>query len=1188
MKAIIGIFLFFYQINCLDEYIENSVPIVKMDNQTLEIGSSNTYSIEFTRSTNFTFDIKDEDIYQINIHAINCNFDIYSNGKIINQINLDTYSIQIKNESKSVIINPLIDIIDGREKKNYELQRCYLSINSFKENQPKVKIENREETIFYFEPQDSKILNLLYELKEISNDSFASLFFQLNEKCNFSININYNNENQKEIISKNISDTTYIFLSSDLLKNLSINNSNINISIIIKKIDDNKGVKMNFKIIEKEIISMIQKNALNYGFLTTEIKYQYFYSEIFKGEEGEIMLHNKRFYGELLAKIVTNDELNITDLYNSSKYPKLNDTDTTFLNYNPHSLKLIYNNNDTSKCLNGCYLLITYEQKQSEGNYPNIGYEFTLLSRTWNYSDFISSIIDIPFNEYILGAFEKDSITHHYYSIHIPKDADKIIIQYEGNYIDIFYEEGRKKINTMKIIENDKNLEIINNQEVLILNNEYYNFKNKTVSFAFRSKDYFANIFSFYYFKIFYAKNNETIYFPLDSQFGNLCLPEQNTNTNKFYCHFIFQNRYNELSKNFSISSNNLNEYFKINALTIYKNGSINNETNEIFYIYYYNNISEIDYFIFIFEFENSEIKSIVSTISESINNSYPYIYSSQMFYLIGIKKNFLYKLKYQYTLINKYIYGPLKTDGWIEVSILNYEKISLSRNYRGKPVALDINSRTNDMLYGIDDKSEFIFVINLEYIMRNKGIIEIKSGDIRSQIMESGYFPLYYYFKIKHKDYINFDVNLRLNSYDDSVMNNNFEIKGYLLDEDQIKRKIRGEHLQLKNSINGIYSNIKVGLIEANQNNTYYDNYNYCLIEINNTDSTFINSYFLAELVVKEYNKDFYFMPINRYIIETFGDYDAIKDKNRYHILVDQKGSDEVWIELSPDYNDIEIIFTNETNPDGFRCSDFNCTMKELNGFKKYVIYEINNDNIYFDVINPKKRKANYMIRYYYGLEKYGFKYYLNKMNKEYIDTNDENITLSLTFDPIEIKNQDKHVERDFTIYFYINGLLYKKNDGSEELINTTAILYEKNASYEDQTIHIYDRYHPQPFNLIFKNIPRKENCIYDLQIKINVFLEENLFNEEILIFTKEIDLFDIKLKEDNSLLWYILGPILGLIFLILVPFLVIKYIRLNKANANLQKEIQSMAYSNNVYKDVITKDKDSKEDMDYDSTFI
>ena len=43
---------------------------------------------------------------------------------------------------------------------------------------------------------------------------------------------------------------------------------------------------------------------------------------------------------------------------------------------------------------------------------------------------------------------------------------------------------------------------------------------------------------------------------------------------------------------------------------------------------------------------------------------------------------------------------------------------------------------------------------------MQNKGIIEVKSGEARSQIIENGYFPLYYYLKIKDQNDINIDVN--------------------------------------------------------------------------------------------------------------------------------------------------------------------------------------------------------------------------------------------------------------------------------------------------------------------------------------------------------------------------------------------------------------------------------------------
>ena len=76
---------------------------------------------------------------------------------------------------------------------------------------------------------------------------------------------------------------------------------------------------------------------------------------------------------------------------------------------------------------------------------------------------------------------------------------------------------------------------------------------------------------------------------------------------------------------------------------------------------------------------------------------------------------------------------------------------------------------------------------------------------------------------------------------------------------------------------------------------------------------------------------------------------------------------------------------------------------------------------------------------------------------------------------------------------------------------------------------------------------------------------------------------------EEEKSILWYILGPILGVIFLLLIIYFIIKYIRLKNANLNLKDEVKSIAYSHNVEKNVITKvKKTSEKESDYESTFI
>ena len=77
---------------------------------------------------------------------------------------------------------------------------------------------------------------------------------------------------------------------------------------------------MFFKIIEENNICLLTKNALNFGFITSKSTYQYYYTEILEGEEGELMLHNKRLYGELYAKLIIKNETTYNQLNNRSYF----------------------------------------------------------------------------------------------------------------------------------------------------------------------------------------------------------------------------------------------------------------------------------------------------------------------------------------------------------------------------------------------------------------------------------------------------------------------------------------------------------------------------------------------------------------------------------------------------------------------------------------------------------------------------------------------------------------------------------------------------------------------------------------------------------------------------------------------------------------------------------------------------
>ena len=440
-------FLIFIQTNYIKGYTDFSYASY---NNTIEMetGISKIHFIGYKKNTNLSFDIKDENNYQINIRSINCNIKIEYDGDIINQKYLKSYSLEMDYHNNNLIITPLIDIIDGEEKEDYDNKDCLLSINSIKIEKPQLQIEHKMDSEIFFDHSNLNSLNIAYNIdSDFKEDNFIAMLIQFEEKSNFSIVENYKNDiKQIELISKKIQNSAFIYFNSFILNNASDNSPNGILSINIEKMDD-KNLSINLKIVEKNIVLILEKNELNYGFIASKTKNQYYYMEIFQEEEGEIILHNKRLYGELYAKIVNKSQINITELYNPLIYPNrtLDNTNETYLYYNPHTLTLKYNSEDTENCFKGCYLLITYEQKNSEEDFPLFGYEFTLISRYWNISDYISNIVDIQFNEYIMGSFEKGAISHHYYSVSIPDDAAKFIIQIEGNYIEGSMEKEEKK-----------------------------------------------------------------------------------------------------------------------------------------------------------------------------------------------------------------------------------------------------------------------------------------------------------------------------------------------------------------------------------------------------------------------------------------------------------------------------------------------------------------------------------------------------------------------------------------------------------------------------------------------------------------------------------------------------------------------------------------------------------------------
>ena len=433
------------------------------------------------------------------------------------------------------------------------------------------------------------------------------------------------------------------------------------------------------------------------------------------------------------------------------------------------------------------------------------------------------------------------------------------------------------------------------------------------------------------------------------------------------------------------------------------------------------------------------------------------------------------YTLKYQYVFGNYF-------GGGIKFSFISYHGFDTSRNFKGRPFAFPIDSETENITISVEYDNS-IYFLELIYNIKNKVIDELKSGETISNFIKTGRFPLFYYLKVKNETYINYDISFRLFSYDDLLLNNDFEIEGYIVNEDTVKRKINGEYIQLNEPTKAYYSEaFKVGLLKINQE--IEDNKNYILIQILNNRQDYIDSYLLLEIIVKEKNDDIYYLPVNQYMLQTFdGDNGEIRTENKYYLNIRDSylypWEDQTLIVLSSGFSDIEVKFDDSIK------NRIDYDLFPYTGHDRYYIYKGETDDIYFSVVNPKKRKdINYMIRYFYT-GKTGIYVYTVDLNPEIkeFNENEKSVSISLTFNPIEIKMYWENILSNYSIYFDVVGLLFKKDEKYEQQLNTSSKIIDRDYSF----ISIYTRvnysyYNKQKWSIVFENIPKEMNYVYEL----------------------------------------------------------------------------------------------------------
>ena len=175
---------------------------------------------------------------------------------------------------------------------------CHLIINSFNNSNneiPNLNLIEKKPTFLHFD-KNLKQIRLFYNPKMEKSESIVFSFF-IKDKVKFKVTYEF----EQVSLNKTISYIDKFIIKKDLIPS-----KKNNISILLTLKEEDKISDIIVRVIgDNSTFYYLQRNYLNLEFILSEEETQYYCMEVYKNEEGEILLHDKRKNGKL-ASIIFN------------------------------------------------------------------------------------------------------------------------------------------------------------------------------------------------------------------------------------------------------------------------------------------------------------------------------------------------------------------------------------------------------------------------------------------------------------------------------------------------------------------------------------------------------------------------------------------------------------------------------------------------------------------------------------------------------------------------------------------------------------------------------------------------------------------------------------------------------------------------------------------------------------------
>ena len=953
----------------------------------------------------------------------------------------------------------------------------------------------------------SKFQNTYYQYPFLMNDDLNGILIQFKFDYDNFVYLNIDNKPKVEIIFKFpnqkqnfethvITKDSSFFIPKKNFEEYCPNFYQCSLKINILKQEDyaEDGFYSIYTNIHSSFNSLeyITKNKIfNYNLRPNDKRY--FYTQIDKGEQGEInFLFNKgngKIYATLLEK--SGDK--------SDKIPNFDE----FLPYDYLNNVVKYDAKDKNNCEKGCLLYFLIENAENSQNYlTEVSFN---INKKWQENNNENGIIEIPLNKYIKGTLKKND--YKYYTITVPYDYRKIAFNLYSKKGIAYIIEGKSHFSKK----------------------DYYNWELKPDNSGFGRTIILSNSLSDVSFSIGITSDNdytigdeeEIIYYleiqglyndDIDNPFYHITNERSITcNTrNSFFCNAILY-----------IDNNHNNKKSLISALAtlgsevmIYANIIKANEFEEISYDksidnYFptkdnYQQKSEKKNYIFINinnsdnDNDNNDVYILLTIYSTDLNDRIKIISNGFDVNKILLPYNIEKLIDFNQDI--EFIFPSDSEDSKNYDYIVNIKNIKGNQNIvlNGEQKIENINgnyyfsANYKDSLYIKSNTNENQgFIISIQLKVDNNCLSLEKNIENEITLLSESFANKF----LPQNTFIEITSPLKVEIYFHDIVYNSLQNKDN--DKFKISAKIKNSKDVIFKEINSNYLFYeKTAIIKVNEEDINTDDVYYLYINVEK-DSQNKNIY--KEMKIQYISNELKGMEIipNKY----YYSYLNTKEKKEVYLMNKMEESDKYLVidfsESIPVINDfnIEKEFINSIN----KISDDEIKEIDFHGRKRFIVELNSNQGIKLNInkTSDDNNDKYYMLNYYSVNDLSKIENYNNFNDSLYISKNEKDKSkTNLKFNNIMVYKKSIGVNIKSLVY-YID--IFKKNEDIKEINNIYSIYL---GNHDDKNINKYTIIDNNSYDLSKEKV--------ELTLDIN---KDNLKNNDYIIRV----LADIE-NNDNS----------------------------------------------------------------------